>query len=152
MNARRILSPGETLDVRLGSSAARIVVDVAAAIVGAVVSLMKSRREVFRLAITHPPVASFVGIQNSSAVARRCKGYYYPRARQVCNANSFKGARMIRASLLAIALLSLPPISDASIRAANNDKIIGRWDMTVDDNNGGHYPSWFEVTRAGRKL
>jgi hypothetical protein len=36
---------------------------------------------------------------------------------------------------------------------APDDKIIiGRWDMTIEEANGGQYPSWFEVTREAGKL
>src|SRR5437870_5495735 len=33
-----------------------------------------------------------------------------------------------------------------------DDKIVGRWDMTIQEANGGSYPSWFEVTREGEKF
>src|SRR5262245_50260179 len=33
-----------------------------------------------------------------------------------------------------------------------NDEIVGRWDMTIEDGNGGQYPSWLEVTREAEKL
>jgi len=33
-----------------------------------------------------------------------------------------------------------------------DDKIIGRWDMTINEANGGQYPSWFEVTSEAGKL
>src|SRR5262245_42002759 len=33
-----------------------------------------------------------------------------------------------------------------------NAQIVGRWDMTIEDGNGGQYPSWFEVTREGEQL
>lgn len=33
-----------------------------------------------------------------------------------------------------------------------DDKIIGRWDVTINEANGGQYPSWFEVTGEGGKL
>jgi hypothetical protein len=40
--------------------------------------------------------------------------------------------------------------SHANMRA--DDKIIGRWDMTINEANGGQYPSWFEVTSEGGNL
>lgn len=33
-----------------------------------------------------------------------------------------------------------------------DEKIIGRWDMTVVEAGGNTYPSWFEITREGEKL
>src|SRR5437867_1279349 len=108
MRPSLILSLGETRSGCLGSSAARIVVDVAAATVAAVVSLMKSRREVLPVeSIVQSPVTSWerstLGAQASlpassnetqsrqdacaprrqrsqAAVARLLKAYYYPRA------------------------------------------------------------------------
>ncbi len=41
---------------------------------------------------------------------------------------------------------SMPSISPA------DEKILGRWDMTINDSNGGQYPSWFEASREGGKL
>src|SRR4030095_1752106 len=35
---------------------------------------------------------------------------------------------------------------------AKNDKIIGRWDMTIEEVSGVQYPSWFEVTGEPGKL
>lgn len=56
-------------------------------------------------------------------------------------------------AVLCLALLSTPLIS-ASGSHPNmlaDDKIIGRWDMTVHEANDDQYPSWFEVTgEAGR--
>jgi len=64
---------------------------------------------------------------------------------------------MIKASVVAFlflimpaALLSRSTLSFASRSA--DDKIIGRWDMTVQDASGAMYPSWFEATRDGAKL
>lgn len=58
-----------------------------------------------------------------------------------------------------IALLLLPVLlsviagaSDSASKPMNDDKIIGRWDMTITDAGGKQYPSWFEVTREGEKL
>src|SRR2546425_782988 len=113
MRPSLILSLGETRSGCLASLAARIVVDVAAATVAAVVSLMKSRREVLPVeSIVLPPVTSRdrmpLGAQAScllcvsleeagkdacaprrlrsrAAVARLLKAYYYPRASLVCN-------------------------------------------------------------------
>jgi len=31
-------------------------------------------------------------------------------------------------------------------------KIVGRWDVTIQEANGGQYPSWFEVTGEGGNL
>jgi hypothetical protein len=33
-----------------------------------------------------------------------------------------------------------------------DDKIVGRWDVTIQEANGGQYPSWFEVTGEAGKL
>ena len=33
-----------------------------------------------------------------------------------------------------------------------DDKIIGRWDVTIHEAGGGEYPSWFEANRDGDKL
>lgn len=57
-------------------------------------------------------------------------------------------------AVLCLALLSTPLIS-ASGSHPNmlaDDKIIGRWDMTVNETNGNQYPSWFEVTGEAGKL
>lgn len=35
---------------------------------------------------------------------------------------------------------------------AADDKIVGRWDMTIHEAGGGEYPSWFEASRDGDKL
>jgi hypothetical protein len=40
----------------------------------------------------------------------------------------------------------------ATRKSPAKDKIIGRWDMTIQDASGRQYPSWFEVTREGEKL
>lgn len=51
-------------------------------------------------------------------------------------------------ALSCVALLTMPLISASGstpyVRA--NEKIIGRWDVTVHEASGGQYPSWFEVT------
>src|SRR5688572_21292468 len=61
--------------------------------------------------------------------------------------------RMLVAALCFLPLPSALPINAAdSSRSAGDDKIIGRWDMTVQDGNGNKYPSWFEATRDGDKL
>jgi hypothetical protein len=64
---------------------------------------------------------------------------------------------MVKASVIAFLCLivpaALPPDRAASYAGrAADDKIIGRWDITVQDANGGQYPSWFEATREGEKL
>jgi hypothetical protein len=48
-------------------------------------------------------------------------------------------------ALLLCALASSP-------RTVADDKIVGRWDMIIQDADGGKYPSWFEATREGGKL
>jgi hypothetical protein len=51
---------------------------------------------------------------------------------------------------MAAALLSSASVSSRVLPA--DDKIIGRWDMTVQDADGSQYPSWFEASREGGKL
>jgi hypothetical protein len=55
--------------------------------------------------------------------------------------------------LLCLAVMSTPPIvaSGSHRTTPANDKIIGRWDMTVHDPKG-QYPSWFEVTDNAGQL
>ncbi|HSQ19174.1 MAG TPA: hypothetical protein VLR92_02250, partial [Blastocatellia bacterium] len=52
--------------------------------------------------------------------------------------------------VMAAVLLSNAPVSSRSLAA--DDKIIGRWDMTVQDADGSQYPSWFEARREGGNL
>ena len=56
-------------------------------------------------------------------------------------------------ALLCLALVSSPSMSAPYSRSAKpaNDKIIGRWDVTVQEANGS-YPSWFEVTDNAGQL
>jgi len=55
---------------------------------------------------------------------------------------------------LCVALPTAPLINatPSSLNTRADDKIVGRWDMTVQDANGNYYPSWFEATRDGDKL
>lgn len=57
-------------------------------------------------------------------------------------------------ALLCLAVSGTPLIgasgSDPNLRTDN--KIIGRWDITITEENGGQYPSWFEVTDEAGKL
>ena len=55
---------------------------------------------------------------------------------------------------LCLALSSAPPVSGSNPRLGEpaDDKIIGRWDMTIQEDGGGRYPSWFEATSEGGKL
>jgi Domain of Unknown Function (DUF1080) len=46
----------------------------------------------------------------------------------------------------------LTSLADSSRSPSAEDKILGRWDMTVQDAAGERYPSWFEATRDGNKL
>jgi Domain of Unknown Function (DUF1080) len=63
---------------------------------------------------------------------------------------------MFKQSILAVLCVALPSAlligASGSPRNPANDKIVGRWDMTVQDANGERYPSWFEATREGDKL
>ena len=36
--------------------------------------------------------------------------------------------------------------------SSSDDKILGRWDMTIQESNGNQYPSWFEVSGESGKL
>ena len=62
----------------------------------------------------------------------------------------------VRKSLagICLALLSIPTVAayGAHSTPRADDKIIGRWDMTVYETNGNQYPSWFEVTESAGKL
>lgn len=40
----------------------------------------------------------------------------------------------------------------SSVHRAADDKILGRWDMKIQDANGATYPSWFEATSEGGRL
>jgi 3-keto-disaccharide hydrolase len=53
---------------------------------------------------------------------------------------------------LALSSTSLISASGPHPSLAPADKIIGRWDVTIHEANGGQYPSWFEVTREAGKL
>lgn len=57
-------------------------------------------------------------------------------------------------ALLCLALLSAPVISAFGTppNTRPDGKIVGRWDMTIQEPNGGQYPSWFEVTDSAGKL
>ena len=64
---------------------------------------------------------------------------------------------MLRKSVLALLSLILSNVLmigawGATRKPAANDKIVGRWDMTVQDANGEKYPSWFEATVEIGKL
>jgi hypothetical protein len=64
---------------------------------------------------------------------------------------------MFNKNLLAVLCLALPSAlligaSGSARNPAANDKIVGRWDMTVQGANGERSPSWFEATREGDKL
>jgi len=64
---------------------------------------------------------------------------------------------MIKASVVAFLFLIMPAalLSGNTLSSASrsaDDKIVGRWDMTVQDASGAMYPSWFEATRDGVKL
>lgn len=64
---------------------------------------------------------------------------------------------MFNKNLLAVLCLALPSAllisaSGSPRNPAANDKIVGRWDMTVQGANGEPFPSWFEATREGDKL
>jgi Domain of Unknown Function (DUF1080) len=64
---------------------------------------------------------------------------------------------MIKASVVAFLFLIMPAalLSGSTLSFTSrsaDDKIIGRWDMTVQDASGAMYPSWFEASRDGAKL
>src|SRR5260370_12722147 len=64
---------------------------------------------------------------------------------------------MVKTSVVAFLSLIMPAalLSGSTLSSASrpaDDKIIGRWDMTVQDASGATYPSWFEATREGVKL
>ena len=61
----------------------------------------------------------------------------------------------ITLAILCLALSSTSLISASGSPPPNtvaNDKIIGRWDMTIQEANGRQYPSWFEVTEEAGKF
>ena len=60
----------------------------------------------------------------------------------------------LRSAVMCGAVLSALLLSAAgsSRSLAADDKIIGRWDMTIHEAGGGEYPSWFEATRDRDKL
>lgn len=60
----------------------------------------------------------------------------------------------LRPAVLCGAVLSaiLLSATGSSRSLAADDKIIGRWDMTIHEAGGSEYPSWFEATREGEKL
>lgn len=53
---------------------------------------------------------------------------------------------------LAVSSASVISASGAHPNMLADDKIIGRWDITTQEAEGGHYPSWFEATSEGGKL
>jgi len=57
-------------------------------------------------------------------------------------------------AVLCLLLLSATPIgaSGPLPTIGADDKIIGRWDMTIMEVNGVQYPSWFEATNDNGKL
>jgi 3-keto-disaccharide hydrolase len=57
-------------------------------------------------------------------------------------------------AILCLALSIGTPTAASSLRpiAPKDEKIIGRWDMTIHETNGVNYPSWFEVTQDAGKL
>ena len=57
-------------------------------------------------------------------------------------------------AVLCLALSGTPLISASGLYpgAVPDDKIIGRWDMTIQEAKGGQYPTWFEVTSESGKL
>lgn len=64
---------------------------------------------------------------------------------------------MLRKIVLTVLRLTLPSALllcafASSPRTFADERIIGRWDMTIQGANGEHYPSWFEATREGGKL
>ena len=52
---------------------------------------------------------------------------------------------------VALSISSLNVFGSLS-NSGTNDKIVGRWDMTIQEGDGGQYPSWFEVTGEAGKL
>ena len=52
---------------------------------------------------------------------------------------------------VALSLSSLNVFGSHS-NSGTDDKIVGRWDMTIQESDGGQYPSWFEVTGEPGKL
>ncbi len=59
----------------------------------------------------------------------------------------------VRKSLAVLCLaLSSAPLISASGPPPKDEKIIGRWDMTIQEANGGQYPSWFEISGESGKL
>lgn len=69
---------------------------------------------------------------------------------------------MVKESVIAFLCLIMPVtsltgltgLSGRALSSASraDDKIIGRWDMTVEDAGGAKYPSWFEATQEAGKL
>src|SRR5712692_9683058 len=64
---------------------------------------------------------------------------------------------MFKRIVLAALCVALPNVllisaADAGRSLPADDKIVGRWDMTVQDADGAQYPSWFEATRIGSRL
>lgn len=64
---------------------------------------------------------------------------------------------MFMRNLLAVLCLALSSTHMISASGSNpnmlaDDKIVGRWDMTINEANGGQYPSWFEATSEAGKL
>ena len=57
-------------------------------------------------------------------------------------------------AMLCLALSSVPLISASGSHQNMRvyEQIIGRWDMTIHEANGGQYPSWFEASREPGKL
>ncbi len=51
-------------------------------------------------------------------------------------------------AVLCLALSSIHMIGASGMRRSliPDGKIVGRWDVTIQEANGGQYPSWFEVT------
>ena len=60
--------------------------------------------------------------------------------------------RMPVVLFLGVPSLLLMGAVGSSRTPAADDKIIGRWDMTIQEPDGGQYPSWFEATREGDRL
>ncbi|MEK6288993.1 MAG: DUF1080 domain-containing protein [Acidobacteriota bacterium] len=62
---------------------------------------------------------------------------------------------MFKTSVLAVLCAAVPGVlviaAGSPRRMAADDKIIGRWDMTIQG-AAGQYPSWFEASREGEKL
>src|SRR2546427_8611415 len=57
-------------------------------------------------------------------------------------------------AVLCLALSSTHMISASGSHRSliPDDKISGRWDVTIQESNGGQYPSWFEVTGEAGNL